>query len=154
MKMKSILSTIKIFILLVSVCLVGVSCTTENTDKKEVQATTPPSVIQVENPQHSSLPQEGELAKERVCMVNNAYMGKKQIPVAYENKTYYGCCEMCVEKIKTNKAVRYAKDPQTGKEVDKATAFIALNPVTKDGSVLYFESEQSFKKYKDQEVAQ
>lgn len=89
-----------------------------------------------------------ELSKEQVCMVNNAYMGKKQIPVAYDNKTYYGCCEMCVDKIKNNKAIRYATDPYTGKAVDKATAFIALNPTSKDGSVMYFENKESFRNYK------
>ncbi|WP_246054093.1 MULTISPECIES: hypothetical protein [Antarcticibacterium] len=36
---------------------------------------------------------------ELVCMVNNAYMGKSQMPVPVNGKTYYGCCEMCVGKL-------------------------------------------------------
>lgn len=80
-------------------------------------------------------------------MVNNAYMGKKQMPVQFEDKTYYGCCEMCVASIKNNRKARYAIDPVTGQEVDKALAFIALKPGALNGDVLYFESEESYKQY-------
>ena len=81
-------------------------------------------------------------------MVNNAYMGKKQVPVQFDNKTYYGCCNMCVNTIKNKRQVRYARDPVTGKEVDKALAFIVLKPGAANGDVLYFESEASYKKFK------
>lgn len=82
-----------------------------------------------------------------VCMVNNAYMdGKEQIPVAFEGKLYYGCCHMCVDKIKTERKVRYAQDPFTGEEVDKALAFITLQPGSKD-QVLYFKSLENFNRY-------
>ena len=81
-------------------------------------------------------------------MVNNAYMGKKQVPVQFDNKTYYGCCNMCVNTIKNKRQVRYARDPVTGKEVDKALAFIVLKPGIDNGDVLYFESEASYKKFK------
>jgi len=30
-----------------------------------------------------------------VCMVTNKLYDKAQIPVVIENKTYYGCCQMC-----------------------------------------------------------
>lgn len=87
------------------------------------------------------------LDKELVCMVNNAYMGKKQFPVEFDNKLYYGCCEMCVNTIQEEANVRVAKDPVTGKEVDKSEAFIALEPGNQYGGVLYFESEANYKKY-------
>lgn len=87
------------------------------------------------------------LPKDLVCMVNNAYMGKKQYPVQFGEKLYYGCCEMCVKTIQNERQVRVALDPQTGKEVDKSLAFIALKPGSVSGEVLYFESESSYREY-------
>lgn len=80
----------------------------------------------------------------KVCMVNNQVFDKDQIPVQVENKTYYGCCEMCKEKLTKDAAARTAVDPVTGKTVDKATAVIAALP---DGKVLYFESEKTLAEY-------
>lgn len=79
-----------------------------------------------------------------VCMVNNQFMNKDQIPVQVEGKTYYGCCEMCKERLAKDVAARTATDPVTGNKVDKAKAVIAAFP---DGSVLYFESEETLKKF-------
>ena len=79
-----------------------------------------------------------------VCMVNDAVMGKAQIPVKHDGKTYYGCCEGCVEKIKTMRSARYAADPVTGREVDKAKAVILEGPA---GEALYFESLDTAGKY-------
>ncbi|MER2996710.1 hypothetical protein [Pontibacter populi] len=88
------------------------------------------------------------LPKDLVCMVNNAYMGgKTQFPVPFDDKMYYGCCEMCVKTIKNDRGVRFAKDPVTGQEVDKSEAFIALKPGGANGDVLYFASEENYKKY-------
>ncbi|KAA9325153.1 hypothetical protein [Adhaeribacter soli] len=87
---------------------------------------------------------ETGLPKDLVCMVNNAYMGKKQFPVPFEDKMYYGCCEMCVKTIKNERSVRYAVDPVSGKEVDKSVAFIALKPGSSSGEVQYFESEKNY----------
>jgi YHS domain-containing protein len=80
----------------------------------------------------------------RVCMVNNQVFEKDQIPVTVEGKTYYGCCEMCKERLSKDAALRSAVDPVTGKTVDKATAVIGALP---DGKVLYFESEATFGQY-------
>lgn len=79
-----------------------------------------------------------------VCMINNTVMGKPQIPVAFEGKTYYGCCEGCASKLKKSQAARTAKDPVTGKNVDKATAYITKAP---DGSAVYFESADTAKRF-------
>ncbi len=80
----------------------------------------------------------------KVCMVNNQVFEKDQIPVAVDGKTYYGCCEMCKERLAKDAAARTGVDPVTGKPVDKATAVIAAMP---DGKVLYFESQETYEKY-------
>ena len=79
-----------------------------------------------------------------VCMVNDTVMAKPQIPVPFEGKTYYGCCEGCVGRLQNERAMRFSKDPLTGREVDKATAFII--PGAK-GVALYFESSKTAGKY-------
>jgi YHS domain-containing protein len=83
----------------------------------------------------------------QVCMVNNHFMGKDQIPVKVGEKTYYGCCEMCKQKLASDASSRSAVDPVSGAKVDKATAVIGAQP---DGSVLYFENEANLKKYAGQ----
>jgi YHS domain-containing protein len=80
----------------------------------------------------------------KVCMVNDQLFEKDQIPIAVAGKTYYGCCEMCKERLAKDAAARTAVDPLTGKKVDKATAVIAAQP---DGKVLYFESEKTLAEY-------
>jgi len=86
-----------------------------------------------------------EVPHDLVCMVNNAYMGKKQFEVPFEGKTYYGCCNMCVERIPVDKDARTAVDPYSSKEVDKSEAFIVL--VSAQGHVAYFENEQNYKQF-------
>jgi len=81
---------------------------------------------------------------EQVCMVNDAFMGKKQIPIPVQGKTYYGCCHMCVSTLNNDAAERQAIDPVSGRTVDKATAVIGALP---DGSVFYFENETNLKAY-------
>lgn len=79
-----------------------------------------------------------------VCMVNDRAMGKPQIPVEVDEKTYYGCCEMCKKRLAEDDAVRYATDPVTGQRVDKASAVIAERP---DGGVLYFASAETLSRF-------
>ena len=79
-----------------------------------------------------------------VCMVNNKLFTEKQIPVVHEDKTYYGCCEMCEKRLRTDNHVRKAKDPVSGNEVDKADSVVAA---TSDGKVFYFENEDNLEKY-------
>jgi len=79
-----------------------------------------------------------------VCMVNDTVMDKPQIPVPFEGKTYYGCCEGCVERIQKEQSIRFSKDPFTGHEVDKAKAFIISGS---KGEALYFESSKTAEKY-------
>jgi YHS domain-containing protein len=86
-----------------------------------------------------------QVETKKVCMVNNQVFEKDQIPVQVEGRTYYGCCEMCKERLAKDAAARQAVDPVTGKTVDKAKAVIAALP---DGKVLYFESVETLAKYK------
>jgi YHS domain-containing protein len=80
-----------------------------------------------------------------VCMINNQRFDKEQIAVAVAGKTYYGCCEMCKDKLKNDPKSRMAVDPVSGKKVDKAKAVIGANAA---GKVFYFENVQNLKKYK------
>lgn len=81
-----------------------------------------------------------------VCMVNDAYMGKPQIPVPVNGKTYYGCCQGCVDKLNNLESARIAIDPFSGNPVDKSEAYIVLmNP---QGAVAYFESEANYNAFK------
>ena len=76
----------------------------------------------------------------QVCMINEQYMKKDQIPVEVEGRTYYGCCAMCVEKLNKSESSRFAVDPHSGKKVDKALAVIAADD---DSNVYYFENEKN-----------
>ena len=81
-----------------------------------------------------------------VCMVNDKFMGRQQIPVEVGGKTYYGCCQGCVKTLQYERGARIAIDPLSGKEVDKTEAFIALKP-DRSGKVNYFESEDNYQKF-------
>jgi len=94
--------------------------------------------------QATSAPQVGDhVPNNLVCMVNNAYMGVPQLEVPFEEKMYYGCCEMCQERIPKEKKARIAVDPYSLKDVDKADAYIVL--IGDRGEVAYFESEKNYK---------
>jgi YHS domain-containing protein len=80
-----------------------------------------------------------------VCMINNQRFPKKQIPIEVENRTYYGCCEMCKAKLRNDPESRTAIDPVSGKKVDKATAIIGASS---DGKVFYFENLENLKRFK------
>ena len=94
-----------------------------------------------------------QLPNNKVCMVNDAYMGVDQIEVPVGDKMYYGCCEMCVEKLNTLESARFATDPFTGEKVDKADAFIVLKSKT-TGEVYYFQSADTYQQFKKNNSAQ
>ncbi len=83
----------------------------------------------------------------RVCMVNDTVFPKDQIPVVVGEKTYFGCCEMCKERLANDPSMRQAVDPVSKKTVDKASAVIGAKA---DGTVLYFESEQTYRAFEQQ----
>lgn len=80
-----------------------------------------------------------------VCMINNQRFDKEQIAVEVEGQTYFGCCEMCKDKLKKDKASRWAVDPVSGKKVDKAKAVIGVNA---EGKAFYFENVENLKNFK------
>jgi YHS domain-containing protein len=83
---------------------------------------------------------------EYVCMVNDTVYDKKQVHVQVEGKDYYGCCEMCKERLAKDAALRLAIDPVSGKEVDKAKAVIGADSYKR---VFYFENQGNFEKFKE-----
>ncbi len=83
----------------------------------------------------------------QVCMVNDQFMGKPQIPVDVDGRTYYGCCAMCKDRLHKEPATRTARDPVTNEEVDKANAVMVRD--TK-GKVLYFATEDTLRRYAEQ----
>lgn len=72
-----------------------------------------------------------------VCMMQDMVLTKPGIAITHAGKTYYGCCEMCKQKIASEPA-KYTKgtDPVSGKKVDKASALI----YGLDGTAFYFET--------------
>ncbi|MAN04703.1 MAG: hypothetical protein CMI35_16600 [Owenweeksia sp.] len=88
-----------------------------------------------------------QVPNELVCMVNDAYMGKPQIAVPVNGKTYYGCCQMCVKKLNEQESARTAFDPHSGRMIDKVDAYIVL--LDEQGTVGYFESQRSYETFKN-----
>ncbi|WP_268230653.1 hypothetical protein [Sphingobacterium sp. UT-1RO-CII-1] len=117
-------------------------------------AQTTVSKVEEQKEQHNNVltgskasPQKGDqVPNNLVCMVNDAYMGKEQIEVTVDGKMYYGCCDMCKERIPKDASVRYAIDPHTMQKVDKATAYIVM--IAKGGEVAYFESKSSYEAFR------
>src|SRR5262245_45271663 len=98
-------------------------------------------------PQGQSDKEQGlvQVESKYVCMINNQRFNKEQIPVAVGNRTYYGCCQMCKDKLRNDPRSRAAIDPVSKKKVDKATAIIGVDA---DGSAYYFENAENLKQYK------
>jgi len=121
--------------------LLLLSCTDK---KKEV----PRSVIQPtveafhKTNEATASTQNYEIApNEKVCMVNDRFMGVSQIPIDVNGTTYYGCCENCVEKLQKNLGdVRFGSNPLNDTKVDKASAIIVQDK--NNGSVFYFASQE------------
>lgn len=119
--------------LLLAVILASLAaCTRDEGPPPTSSQATAPALTRVEDPS-------------QVCMVNNQFMGKPQIPVEIEGKTYFGCCAMCKGRLETDRSARIARDPVTGEEVDKAAAVIAQDS---QGAVLYFASAESLARYR------
>ena len=100
-------------------------------------------------PQGHSEQQKGQglvqVEAKYVCMINNQRFNKEQIPVAVGNRTYFGCCQMCKDKLRNDPRSRAAIDPVSKKKVDKATAIIGVDA---DGSAYYFENAENLKQFK------
>ncbi|MCC6712448.1 MAG: TRASH domain-containing protein [Candidatus Dadabacteria bacterium] len=95
-------------------------------------------------------PAVSQVESKYVCMMTDHVFPKEQIPVVVENKTYYGCCEMCEARLKSSAESRVAVDPVSGQQVDKAAAVIGATP---EGGVYYFESVENLKSFKGTPVS-
>ncbi|MGU9939157.1 hypothetical protein ACNFNZ_11355 [Empedobacter brevis] len=115
------------------------SCSDKNSEKA-IEASTQKSLTKKGI---DRAPKKGEnVPNNMVCMVNDAYMGKQQIEVAFEGKMYYGCCKMCKEKIPKDEKVRYATDPHSLKKISKADAYIVM--IGDNDEVAYFENKENY----------
>jgi YHS domain-containing protein len=138
--------------LVTALALIALACTRAEEAK--------PGPVKREQPEHATAPAPSAPAAmaptalasltevtdpSQVCMVNNQYMGRPQIPTSVEGKTYYGCCPMCKGRLEKEASARTAKDPVSGRDVDKAVAVIGKQA---NGDVLYFESRQTFAAYR------
>lgn len=127
---------------LFAICVaLGLGACTQQSSSSSAQASADPAA------QVASLPAGMTRVADpsQVCMVNDQFMGKPQIPVEVEGKTYYGCCAMCKDKLNEQPAARMAQDPVTGESVDKAKAVIIQDA---SGKVKYFASEQTLSRYR------
>ncbi len=131
------------------VCALAVAaCSREYTSSPSASTESSPQSAQAASaPSQTGLPAGMTRVADpsQVCMVNDQFMGKPQIPVEVEGRTYYGCCAMCKEKLNTQPAARLAQDPVTGETVDKSKAVIVQDP---QGRVKYFASEATLSKYR------
>ena len=132
-----------IIIALSIITLVG--CKNE-TKKTAVTEVTVEKKVEVKTETQQNYKVGSQVPNELVCMVNDAYMGKPQIPVPVDGKTYYGCCKMCVGTLNEKESARTAIDPFSNKPVDKTEAYIVL--MKEEGEVAYFESKENYLKYK------
>lgn len=118
-------------------------------EQSRVSSSTPAAGTKAEQKQAPAQPAEGAALQvveaKYVCMINNQRFSKTQIPVEVEGRTYYGCCDMCKEKLGGDPKSRVATDPVSGKEVDKSKAVIGVDA---DGAAFYFESAENLKRYK------
>jgi YHS domain-containing protein len=129
-----------VFLIVASIILL--SCSNEKKEKAETATllVTKTNLIQT-NP--VVIPQVAYeiVPNDKVCMVNDRFMGVKQIPIDVDGTTYYGCCQGCVEKLQKNiDDVRFGNNPLNKTKVDKASAVIVQDK--SNGSVFYFASKE------------
>ncbi|WP_166922154.1 hypothetical protein [Flavobacterium poyangense] len=129
------------YLIIAAVTAIFISCKDKENKAQVITQT------QQEQPiQQNTTPNKAQhVPNDEVCMVNNKHMGKKQIEVPFDGKMYYGCCNMCVERIPSDETVRNATDPLTGQKIDKASAYIVS--LNEEGNVAYFESQENFQKF-------
>ncbi len=132
---------ISLFVLLILLLMLS-SCTNEEKQKTEnpihKNAEESPKSTEVSadlNSNYEIVPNE------KVCMVNDRYMGASQIPIDVSGITYYGCCENCIKKLQNNlNDVRFGGNPIADTKVDKASAVIVQDK--NSGNVFYFASKE------------
>lgn len=128
------------------VALAAVLVTSCESKKAEIKTEVAKNKIVTKEMVQNNDPEKGKnVPNNMVCMVNDAYMGKEQIEVPFEGKMYYGCCNMCKEKIPKDESARYAIDPHSLKKISKADAYIVV--IGNNNEVAYFENEGNYQKF-------
>src|SRR5213593_3151923 len=82
--------------------------------------------------------------RSRICMMQDSMQAKPGLAHAFQGKTYWLCCEMCVQSFQADpERFAHAKDPVNGTLVDKATApAYAVN-----GKAFFFSSAETRKTF-------
>jgi len=129
------------FLSLLAASLLLLSCNGLNKEVSEGKSQSTVEVSISENEFIDSIQNYEIVPNEKVCMVNDRFMGVDQIPINVEGITYYGCCEGCVKKLQENlNDVRFGTNPINDTRVNKASAVIVQDK--SNGSVFYFASKQ------------
>jgi len=142
------MNTIKSTLIVFALGIILVSC--QSSDGAKEETTSSEAIVQLPHntpPTADASKIDVRLSTELVCMVNDAFMGRKQYPVPVGDKIYYGCCEMCVDKLQNSDKYRYGIDPLTNEKVDKIEAYIVLAS-EETGAVYYFANEENYEKFK------
>lgn len=145
MKNTTITTAIASIILFLTACNNNQKNVTEATIPTQTSTKAISQSIPVQETEQFGYKKGQQVPNDQVCMVNDAFMGKKQIEVALDGKMYYGCCNMCKERIPKEEKVRYGIDPFTGEKVDKATSYIVL--IGNNGEVAYFANKANYEKF-------
>jgi len=135
-----------IFTFIAALMLFSAPVLAEDVPDAVSQAVAEPVVEDAVEVTENPFPSLHKVEAKYVCMANNKMFSVVQIPVEVEGKTYYGCCSMCEARLKKDPALRKATDPVSGAEVDKADAIIGAK---RDGSVYYFETEETYAAFRD-----
>lgn len=128
------------------VALAAILVTSCESKKTEMKTEIAENKLTIKEVIQNNDPEKGKnVPNNLVCMVNDLYMGKEQIEVPFEGKMYYGCCNMCKEKIPKDEDARYATDPHSLKKISKADAYIVV--IGNNNEVAYFESEGNYQQF-------
>lgn len=102
---------------------------------------TMPVISHADNPSHVWLKR---VMPSQVNMVTNMYTQDAQTAVQIGGKLYYTHSEPYIMNLRENPSIRFAKDPVTGRTIDKAEAAVYIDA---SGRVLYFKSDDIFRNF-------
>ncbi|HJQ83523.1 MAG TPA: YHS domain-containing protein [Candidatus Binatia bacterium] len=82
--------------------------------------------------------------RSRICMMQDSLQPKTGLAHEYRGRTYFLCCEMCVQSFTADpERFAHAKDPVNGTVVDKATA----PAYAVAGKAFFFSSESTLRTF-------
>lgn len=139
-------------VMLLLLSLLLLSCSNKKKDVAESVTQSTVETSQTANEPIASTQNYEIVPNEKVCMVNDRFMGVPQIAIEANGTTYYGCCENCIEKLQKNlDDVRFGSNPLFETKVDKASAIIVQDKSS--GSVFYFASKEDAQVFIDKNKA-